>query len=367
MLSGEMSAIEDDPAPTAPPCIVPSLDVAHAAGRDLVWCASMDLAWKELCELVGGPVALRGVAEGDPAAEIVRALDRSEVSTAFLDSPSYVALAGMHTQAWVDRASELMRARFGAGAPARLFDRDPKPDRFVAYAFLSKALRFPVPLMRQHGRLLFCRKPVESFGLWDSDLARPELRAPRVEEILVHHHRFLRDEDFDHEPGDDDPTEEFVVEILAEDRGDRLIVARGIQGKTLGDTARWAMGKLREDVEADPRSRLSAGERFEVPCVDFDLVRRYHELYDKAIGNPGFEAQSFGAVEERIRFRLDEGGALLVSEARMGGLCLPPRSMDCDGPFLILILRRGAPLPALAIWIETTSLLVRADRPDRPS
>jgi len=96
-----------------------------------------------------------------------------------------------------------------------------------------------------------------------------------------------------------------------------------------------------------------------VPCIDFDLTRKYDELYEKPLANPGFEEQAFGDVLQRIRFRLDEGGASLVSEAKLGGLSLPPRTLVCDGPFLVMVLRRGTTVPTLALWIETPELLVR--------
>ncbi|XXY50631.1 hypothetical protein WME91_05745 [Sorangium sp. So ce269] len=342
--------------------IVPTLEVAHEPGRDLVWCATLDLAWRELSALLGGPVALRDTAPDEPAAAIVRALNRSPVTGAAVDPGACLALAGTHTEEWVRRVERHLRERFGVRLDTRLLAGAPRPGLFVAYAYLAKALTFPTPLMREHGRLAFRCQPVESFGLWESVTTPAELHAARTAEVLVHHHRFLPTdlfvEEFGREPGDDEPTEEFVVELMTEDRGDRLVVARCVPGPTLAATVAWATQKLRDDVEADPGAFLAARERFEVPCIDFDMTRRYDELYGRAIANLGFEDQAFGEIVERVRFRLDEGGALLTSEARLGGLSLPPRAMSCDGPFLVMILRRGALTPTLALWIETADLLI---------
>ena len=122
-------------------------------------------------------------------------------------------------------------------------------------------------------------------------------------------------------------------------------------------SVQWALARLRDDLSNVPEARLGAQERLEVPCVDFDLTRRYGELEGQAMACPALGAQAFGEVLERVRFRLDDGGALLRSEARLGGLCLPPRSMVCHPPFLVLLVRRGSPVPFLALWIETPALL----------
>jgi hypothetical protein len=37
----------------------------------------------------------------------------------------------------------------------------------------------------------------------------------------------------------------------------------------------------------------------------------------------------------------------------------PPREFVCRSPFLVMLLRRGAPLPFLAVWVETAALLRR--------
>jgi hypothetical protein len=64
-----------------------------------------------------------------------------------------------------------------------------------------------------------------------------------------------------------------------------------------------------------------------------------------------------------IRFRLDEGGVALQTEARLRGLCLPPRDLVCNRAFLVLLLRRGSAVPYLAAWIENDEILVPAPEP----
>jgi hypothetical protein len=62
---------------------------------------------------------------------------------------------------------------------------------------------------------------------------------------------------------------------------------------------------------------------------------------------------------QSIRFRLDERGAILKSEA---GVALSedgskPRQFIFDKPFLILLERRDAARPYFALWVDNPELL----------
>jgi len=61
---------------------------------------------------------------------------------------------------------------------------------------------------------------------------------------------------------------------------------------------------------------------------------------------------------QNIRFRLDERGAILKSEAAMAA-CLPnePRQFIFDKPFLILLERHDAAQPYFALWVDNPELL----------
>ncbi|AUX45322.1 uncharacterized protein SOCE26_068040 [Sorangium cellulosum] len=338
--------------------IVPTLHVDHAPDRDLVWCASLELAWRQLCAFIGGPLILREPAQEDGAAALVRALNESPVAPEEVDPASCVAVGGLRTAEWLRQVESLLEQRFGGAGDARLLSREPEPDLLGAYAYMAKTWRFRCPFQRLHGWMRFRGVDVDSFSLGDP-FAPGDTYSRLARQVIVHHHRFIPDEEYGREPEAHEPSEEFVVELVTEDPADCLVVARATPRRTLAGTVAWAVSHLREDAAADPRAFLTREEKFEIPCIDFDRVRRYDELHGTRIANPGFEAQALGEVLERVRFRLDEGGATLVSEAEFRGLSLPPRTIVCNGPFLVMVLRRGAPRPFLAIWIETPDLLVR--------
>jgi hypothetical protein len=73
----------------------------------------------------------------------------------------------------------------------------------------------------------------------------------------------------------------------------------------------------------------------------------------------GSRAAYIKNAKQNIRFRLDEKGAVLKSDASMlAPTSAMPRPKPCDGPFLVLMQRQDARTPYFAAWIENPELLV---------
>jgi hypothetical protein len=147
----------------------------------------------------------------------------------------------------------------------------------------------------------------------------------------------------------------FVVELHAKKGGDRIIIARVTPGRTFFETVQAVMGR------ASRRSgSLRSEDHLVIPCINFDLTREYGELTRTPIS--GTSSQITRALQ-RIAFRLDEEGAILESSALgyaiMNGEPPVGRKMICDGPFLVLLARRGLDLPYFAFWVENDELLIR--------
>ena len=63
---------------------------------------------------------------------------------------------------------------------------------------------------------------------------------------------------------------------------------------------------------------------------------------------------------QNVRFRLDEHGAILKSEAAMAAEAADRRSLAqfiFDKPFLILLERKDAAQPYFALWVDNPELL----------
>jgi hypothetical protein len=348
--------------------IVPTLEAEIQAERDIVWCGAFDLAWQTLGAQLGAPPRLRDVPDGDPGAKLVAALNASHFDPDSVDPEACLALAGPLTSDWLEAARALVARRFPDDDSATsLLPAAPSPGELIAYARISKSWVFATPFRRLTHAVSFGGASVESFTVGGPFDDRAEYDA-RARQVLIHDHRFIPDEVYGHGPDDDwdngphEPREEFVVELLSKDAADRIVLARCTPRETLGATVDWALSRLRDDVESDPRAHLTRHDRLRVPCIEFDCTRSYAELAGKGIESPNFPLYTFASVRERVKFALDEGGARLVSEGEFRGLSEPPRTIIFDGPFLLVAVRRGNRSPFLALWVETADVLV----PSRP-
>jgi len=99
-----------------------------------------------------------------------------------------------------------------------------------------------------------------------------------------------------------------------------------------------------------------------IPVVSLDVHRRYTELTGRHLKNDGFTSLFVTEASQGIRFRLDETGAKLSSEAEfaIGAELDQPRHFVFDKPFLLYLKQKDGNAPYFAIWIETAEMLEKA-------
>ena len=154
-------------------------------------------------------------------------------------------------------------------------------------------------------------------------------------------------------------TNDFVIELKTKSKADTLILAKVPPKKTLTET----VNEVRQRIEQ------ATSNPFEfrwllVPKTDFTLTRTYGELVGRHLALKKTARWSGYFVldaKQIIRFRLDERGALLKSEAQFSlASGPPPEPVDLvfDQPFLVLLQRVGVRTPYFALWIDNAELLV---------
>lgn len=309
------------------------------AGRNVLWCNTFQLAWNELCEFFGEDVRL----EDEPP--MVPILNEKLSTKADVDAASYVALAEIVKDGIIGRIEKALEGKFkGLASPELVPDpTELDPTDIVAYAYLFKNLVFATPFESPHS-IWFRGKRVEAFGI--EKHGRKTARTGR--QVLIH----------DYVSRDD-----FVIELDTKASGDRLILAKVEPAGTLLQTVRAVQGRL---DRARPE-RMVRRDILKIPKLNFDITRRYGELIPKNLVNPKGEGYFIKKALQDIRFRLDEKGAFLKSEAMILVKALehgpgPRHVMIFDEPFLILILRRGRDVPYFALWVDNPELLVAAKR-----
>jgi len=335
-IAGKADLVVDDASTLRQTIVTAYLQQKHEAGKNILWCNTFQLCWNELMEFAKGPLELQG---NPPTATF---LNKRQGSREDLDDPSYLSLIGQGPKT-IERIKNELRKKFNGAARPAMIPKGLGENQFLAYAYLFKCLPFRFPFAVQGQALTFSGVKVKSFGVWEGLSTRAKL----ADQVAVL---------------DYVSNEDFVIELLSVEKSDRIIIARMKPGETLEKSVEHAMKR----AKASHVGRLSEVDRVEVPKLNFDIMKSYPELTDKLFLN---KTVSFGTAlvvaEQSIRFRLDEKGAVLKSEARsVGEESLgddKPRRFVCDGPFLILMLRKDAKLPYFALWVENAELLVRSD------
>ncbi len=322
--------------------ITPHLEELIDGSKNVLYCATFQIAWNELCDTIGEEIHM------EKEHPMVPVLNKKSVSRKDLDEADYVAAAGIIGQGIFERIDKELQEKFhGQASPKLLPLLKQNPVPFVFYCYLFKALPFGEKFDQLTAGLRFQHYKVQAFGL---ENFRYQLNAAQQVRI------------YDYKSRDD-----FVVELKTQLRNDRLILAKVQPGETLGETIAAVQKRL---MDKRPEEMV-IGSSLKVPVLNFDLWREYDELCNRPllVKDPRY-AQPIGFAAQRTRFKLDEKGAILISEGGGGGGGGPPmpkskpKYLIFDKPFLIMIQRTDAKMPYFALWVANAELLVPFNKLD---
>lgn len=313
--------------------IVPTLDTPTEPGKNVVWCSSFTLAWKQLQKNVThGPVNLAG---NPPAADRLNADPSSEDD---LPPGAVFADAG--------RAEDGIRERIRAGMAER-FPGRPVPDFDVpgggamAFSHLEVSSKFDLPYFEYDDPQTFAASDgsshtVKAFGIRNEEAFRggdvPSLRSQVA--VLYRPRGEIR-------------ATEFALDLNANDGRDQIIVAVVERKPTLSEQLADLNAKVaaHKTVEEYWR-RFGPNDTVLVPNIGFRINHRFREV----------EVDPITAAFQMTQFRLNRSGADLKSEA--GILVKPiPMHYHCDRPFLVVMKRRDRDRPYFIAWIDNAELL----------
>ena len=322
--------------------VVPTLDTPMPPGKNVIWCASFQVAWNKLKDdLAKGPVEL------DRAQEMADRLNRAEVTEADLPDGSYYAAAGWVKDGIVKTIESEMQERFGRSPKIRF--EPSSADGYTAYAYLQARVKFDIPFFENREPFSFqdssgAEVPVSSFGIRPKDFEAYHALREQVDVLYAE------------PPTDSDEAPQFVIDPCKTSRPNQLVLACIRPGKTLAET----LEQLRRMIdsfggEAD-RHRFGSCDRLIVPNIRWEIEHELAELKGARFQKPDLQGLYVEAALQDIRFRLDRSGAELESEAG-----IPVAAMaSCfhfTRPFLVYLKRRGAERPFFAMWVDNAELL----------
>lgn len=311
----------------------------HVPGKDLVFCVLLALAWRKLQDRFG-PLRF------DPQPAVADRLNRLHLADVV--DPAWVVVgAGFGAEGILEQLSREMRAKFPDN-DARYLPSSLLPDALLAYGYLCRDLRFPTPFaVKDH---VFQGQWVRAFGINKG----PDPKGPaRRAQVVAHDYV---------SPG------EFVIELRADDADDRILIAQIPPCDQLGVTVGEALDRL-ERLPLEQRS-LTEDDTLSIPQLTFEEERCFDELIGRPLCNDGLRGMPFDEVKQRVKLKLDEAGASVRAEAVMIGFGPPPppkgRDFCVGGPFLLMLIRRSATMPYLALWVETPAWMEEQKPPSPP-
>jgi hypothetical protein len=332
--------------------IAPYLEQDIPAGKNVLFCSTLQLAWNALeDEVIGEKILL----EGEPS--VVKALGKRLATRKDLSEDCYVAMAERLSEEFLQRLNRALKEKFGDQAPPEVKEAiPPGAPRFLAYAYLFKNLEFLVPFELIPDELSFysgdnaLEGRAIAFGMEEyKDEGRQQEMARQVRAI-----QYLN--------GD-----QFLIEMESKSKDDRILLAKINPRETLLKTVEAVEQTARGGCSTQPH--LKEGETLRIPALNFNVKHTFAELSGKRFVNKGKEDWAIDRAIQWTRFRLNQKGALLKSEARIyAQACepgpspnyVPPRRFVFDKPFLICLKQKGARYPYFAMWVGNTELMVKA-------
>ena len=371
------SVLVHDPAPekptvkTAEPKRVDTRDLAQTAvvatldcplppHKNVIWCATFQMAWDKLKDdIIGEPILLHD------GPEMVHRLNATPFSLDALEVESFYATAGLIEDGIIEQIHRDMARQF-PDEPQPIFGKrynDFPGPTIISYAYLNVDVGFAHPFYVNNRAFRFQdsnagRTHVTSFRARNESPSADV--APVREQVEILYYR----------SGENRDTAEFAVDLCKHTQPYQVVLARAPRGNTLRATladVEREIATFRERAEYEALRKLRPIDRLTVPNLLLELTHDFVELLDKFLvnGNPGGVDYSIAEARQKIDFALSRTGVILKSEAR---IVMPPARRDdpidkpryftFDRPFLIYVRKRqGDARPFFVMWVDNAELM----------
>lgn len=315
--------------------VTPHLYQKILKGKNLLYCSTFQLAWNELKDKI-----VKEDIKMENEHPMVGILNKKYASKADLSENSYFATAGYGRENIIAKIKQALNKKFGNEAPK--INDELGPEDIIAYAYLYKNLVFSPVFEDLKNPIKFnSLGNVKAFGIDKFEDKHRKI----AEQITIPYYK---------------NSDEFIVKLTPKSSNDEIFLAMIPQKETLADTLKYAQGK----INLFNNTSLEEGDTLQIPKFDFKIDHDYNELEGKPLLNKNFKDYIISKAIQNTSFKLNEKGAILKSEAKIGvdGCARAqkePKKLIFDKPFLIYLKEKQSRNPYLVIWVDNTELLVR--------
>ena len=311
--------------------------------RNMVWCATVQIAWDELRQKIGAVPQV-------PNSELADGLGKTPFPHTALDPASHMSKMGTIGDGIKQKIADEMTRRFPDVKPPSISAEDPTD--VIIYGFLQKNLPFAKRFDRLHEPLAFHAPGgdvnVKSFGF--KKLKEAKNGADMLKK-QVHVLSYRSDDDF-------------VIRLSS--KSDEIVLAKVELAATLSETVAAVKKRIAAGEEARPT--IEDDETLIVPNLAFNVLRDFYELKNKVVTNfkRGEVPYSIREAKQSVRFLLNESGARIESGIKihfyLNGHGAPPpppkpRRFVLDRPFLLLVKETKADEPYLVMWVANDEIM----------
>jgi len=331
--------------------VVPTLDTPMPPGRNVIWCASFQLAWNRLRDdVIGEPIRVAN------AEAVARRLNAAGVTDHDLLPGAFYAAAGQVTKGIRARILSDMGRQFPQ-VNVRLPEQRME-DVLLAYAYLQSRMKFPRPYFDQPEGQAFVdsngqETKIATFGFSDGPAAVND-NAPLCQQIDVLY-------------ATRDPNSfrlaEFALDLCRTSPDTQLILACLEPNTSLARTFHDLNRKITAWKPPEGESAILSHERLAVPEMRWEIDHHFTEFEgrDKALRNAKWQHTYIRHAFQQVRFQMDRSGVALASDA---SVCVAAMARDFSftRPFLLVLRRRGADEPFFVMWVDNAELLSKPFR-----
>lgn len=337
--------------------IVPTSDSPVPMNRNVIWCASFQMAWDRLKrEFSKEPVRL------NREADLVSRLNNGGFHEE--DAPATsCSVAGRAMDGVAKRIETEMRQLF-PGESIALPEPSQPTDAIVVFSYLAASADFAIPFFQNDSEFVFesgqgQKNRVASFGIRAKDQSAHDNIRKQVAVL------YCRREERPEQREKGDRLREYVID-LCRSSPIQVLVARTELRASLADTwqslcEKMALPRESGDWYADPDFQYN--DIVLVPEMNWKISHHFSELEgrDRVFQNQALQGMFMDQAIQNIHFRLDRCGARLTSSAWVRMRCAP-RHFLFNRPFLIVMKKRDSKNPFFLMWVDNDELLRKESR-----
>jgi len=325
--------------------IAATIDEQIKPGKSMIWCASLQLAWKQAQEkLFRAPIRMNQMEE------LCAKLNSPDIPLGDISPDSTCLQAGLLSDGIAQRVDKEMARKFPT-------IKVPGIDRgvmAVSYAFLNASIDFTSPYLEYRVPLVFKessgrRVGLTSFGLRSED--RNACQQLRKQARVLFARRNTSS------PHGSTHPEEFAIDPCRASRPYQIVMAIIKPEHTLSEAfSRAQLLSSRYCATDNNVDFLGPNDELQIPNMNWNIIHRFEGIGGRIL-NREFADKRIEIIQQ-INFILDRNGAALESASWIGVLSRPTLYVF-DRPFLIYMKKRDSNLPFFMMWVDNAELMKR--------